>query len=147
MYSNTNSNIIPLTRPKMSLQDQIIQLRETISMMIQQKELLSPKPFWLKTSGGYMKLSISSIVLCEANGNYTDIQLTNGERLFITKTLKHVESLLDSSQMIRCHQSFLVNQQHIKSFTLGNNPKIFLKDISIPISKRKKHLIISTLLQ
>ena len=63
----------------------------------------------------------------EANGNFTDVYLTDGSKKMICKFLKHFDDLL-SAPFIRIHRSFIVNTNFIKNYSKSAGGYITLLD-------------------
>jgi two-component system LytT family response regulator len=93
----------------------------------------------LPTLHGYELVSLQSIVVCESNSNYTNIQLNDGKRLLISRTLKEIEELLDMPNFFRVHNSFLVNLQYAVRYIKGEGGSLVLSnEITVPVSRAKK---------
>jgi two-component system, LytTR family, response regulator len=56
---------------------------------------------------------ISDIIMIQSSSNYSNIYLSNGDRLFTSRTLKHWEEQIRNSTFFRCHASYLVNKKCI----------------------------------
>jgi len=76
------------------------------------------------------------IVYCKADGNYTQIHLSN-RCLIDSKTLKQVQSLLPEDTFIRIHKSCLININYIIGFK-GQNTIIIMPDIELQIARRMR---------
>ncbi len=88
----------------------------------------------------------NNILFCKASGSYTEILFNNLKRIVVSKRLNIVEKYLKNSNLIRCHKSFLVNQNEINSFS--NKKPYVLKlsnDYSIYVSKRKKREVMENI--
>jgi two-component system LytT family response regulator len=70
----------------------------------------------LPINDGYAVIKISDIVYCEADGNYTNIFLLNGDRIVSSKILKLIEALLPIETFYRIHKSCVVNLNLIKNY-------------------------------
>lgn len=57
----------------------------------------------------------SSIIMIEADSNYSTIYLDNGSKILTSKTLKHWEIIFSSAILVRIHKSYLVNKYAIES--------------------------------
>lgn len=89
---------------------------------------------------------ISEIVRCESDGNNTWFFMISGEKLYVTKTLKHFEELLKDHQFVRVHQSHLINFSFINEFSKKDGGFIKLKNgHEVPVSVRKKPEIMDML--
>ncbi len=107
--------------------------RETLIGNIKKPEYLLLYDQWTK------KISLDSIIACEANGNYTTIYINGRNKLFPAKKLKHFENILANNRFVRCHRSFLINLSFVKGIKKYNKHFILKKNEStikkIPISK------------
>lgn len=87
-------------------------------------------------------VSISNIIRCQADNNYTEIYLTDRRPIIISKTLKEYDDMLYAYGFIRTHQSHLINSEHILSINKGQSAYILMKDNSIvPIARQKKEYV------
>ncbi len=107
-----------------------------------------PEKIALPTSDGFIFIQPSSIIRCEAYGNYTKVFQQGDDRaVLIVHTLKHFESLLENSGFFRVHKSHLVNLKQVKRFIKGKPTKLVLSNGSeVEVSIRKKDLLIEKLM-
>ncbi|MCB9198637.1 MAG: response regulator transcription factor [Flavobacteriales bacterium] len=68
------------------------------------------------------------IVYLESDRNYTSIYLSNGSHLYVSKTMKYFEELLDSSTFLRIHKSNVVNVNFIKRINKTEGGSVELQD-------------------
>jgi len=96
----------------------------------------------IHSNSGMDFISISNILHCEANDNYTFVHILK-KKFVVSKPLKYFQQLLEPYGFFRTSRSHLVNLKHIKSITGGRKNTAILKDeSSIPISsERKKELL------
>lgn len=66
---------------------------------------------------GFEVLKISDIIMCKADGYCTNFHLTGNRKIVSSKNLKQYEDLLPEHNFIRVHHSFMVNLNHVCSFT------------------------------
>lgn len=66
---------------------------------------------------GFEVLRISDIIMCKADGYCTNFHLISNRKIVSSKNLKQYEDLLPEHNFIRVHHSFLVNLNHVCSFT------------------------------
>jgi two-component system, LytTR family, response regulator len=84
----------------------------------------------IKSDGKKFPISLSSIMYCEADKNYTTVVMKNGDKLTPLLALSKVESQLlnDSKDFVRVHRSFIVSKKYItaiaKNYLLLGNVKI-----------------------
>lgn len=93
----------------------------------------------LPTQEGYQFLQIDRIIRCEADSNYTNFFLADGSRVFVSKTLKLVEGLLNDRDFFRIHQSHLINLRHMVKYIKGKSGQVQMADGSLlDVSVRRK---------
>ncbi len=68
-----------------------------------------PVKLKFNTRSGYILIDPHEVIFCEADGNYTHIQLVNGKREFTTQNLGSIEELLKGESFFRASRSYLVN--------------------------------------
>ena len=96
----------------------------------------------LKTTNAFIQIAPTDIIRLEANGAYTQF-FTKNKNFVVSRHLLYYENILGSS-FIRVHQSHLVRLDQIKNV---NGKELFLNNGEvIPISTRKKQLVIKKLL-
>jgi len=59
------------------------------------------------------------IFRCEANGNYTIVHFSNGQKETISRSLGQFETDLASSGFVRVHHKHLVNLNHVSAYQKG----------------------------
>ena len=91
------------------------------------------------TGDGLLFIKTENIIRCQAEGNYIFIYQTGKEKMLITKTLGDIESMLDTKEFFRVHNSHLVNLVHIKKYIKGDGGYVIMSDNStVDVSRRKK---------
>ena len=73
----------------------------------------------INSKDGFKFYEINNIVTCAAEGSYTILNLLNGEKVTSSASLKYFEELLPGDIFFRVHHSYLINFNHIKSYTKG----------------------------
>ena len=81
----------------------------------------------LPTLHGFDVIKTASIVKLQANGNFTDVHLSDGSCKMICKFLKHFDELLDAP-FARIHRSFIVNVNYVKSYSKSEGKYVTLHD-------------------
>lgn len=100
----------------------------------------------LKDINGIKITKIKDILYCEANGPYTTFFIENEKEITVSKNLKEYEELLHAFNFIRCHHSYLVNLNKVKSIEKSDGLTIHLENNKqIPISVRKKDEILNSI--
>lgn len=63
----------------------------------------------LNTRSGYILINPQDVVYCQADGNYTHLQLVNGNRELTTQNLGTIEESLEGNSFFRVSRSYLIN--------------------------------------
>lgn len=101
------------------------------------------KKIVLKDSESIYFLSISDIIMCKAEGSYTEFYLSSSQKITISKGLKEYDELLEQYGFIRTHNSYLVNIRKIKRFDKANGGFLVLENNhEVPVSQRKRDKIL-----
>ncbi|GAA3510386.1 LytTR family DNA-binding domain-containing protein [Aquimarina addita] len=109
-------------------------LKDTLSAPEQKPDKIS-----LHTLDKIIIVNLDNIVRCESDSNNTIFYLHDGEKIFVTKTLKYFADMLKNYQFLRVHQSHLVNLQCISAFIKADGGYLMLKNgENVPVSVRKK---------
>jgi two-component system, LytTR family, response regulator len=91
------------------------------------------------TLHSYELVSLNDILACESSSNYTNVRLTNGKTILVSKTLKEIEELLRAPAFFRIHHSWLVNLHYAIRYVKGEGGYLVMKnDASIPVSRNKR---------
>lgn len=102
----------------------------------------------LPTSSGIQFVKVDDIVRCEADGSYTQVFMSTGERIMVSKNLKIYEDLFSGNSFLRVHKSHLINISYIDKYmnTGGDGGSIAMADGSVvEVSRRKKDELLSML--
>jgi len=90
----------------------------------------------LRTLEAHHVVHFDDILYCRSEGNYTTFYMPE-EKIMISKPLKKVEGLLNESQFLKCHQSYMVNTSYVTKYT--NEGCLVLKNgQQIPVASRRK---------
>jgi len=96
------------------------------------------KKLYIPTTGGFKVVDAASIECMEADGNYTTIYMENGIKMLISKSLGDLEQTLPD-YFFRCHKSFLLNLNHLSSFSQSEgNICETSSGLKIPVARRKQ---------
>lgn len=68
-----------------------------------------PGKIKINTRSGYSLIHPRDIIYCQADGNYTHMQMTHGNSEMTTQNLGSIESLLQHGSFFRVSRSYLVN--------------------------------------
>lgn len=100
----------------------------------------------LPTINGYQFVALDEVVRCQADRNYTQIYLSNGKNVLVSRTLGEFEELLEEHNFYRIHHAYLINLKHLKEYVKGEGGHVLMSDGSrLDVSKRKKDDFLSRL--
>ncbi len=94
--------------------------------------------FFLKDEYQYVKISMASIDFIKSSGNYVEVYMDTGKKVF-KDTLKNLESHLSKDTFFQTHRSYLVNMQKIESIS-GSH--VVVNGVEVPIVKQRKDLLL-----
>ncbi len=113
------------------------------SLLYNLKDNMTNNKVVFSTSDGLEIVDTSTIYRCQSDNNYTHVYMQDQNKLFLSKTLKEVELMLESSKFLRVHQSHLVNIDYVKKFVKAEGGYLEMKNgdqVSVSKSKRD-HLL------
>lgn len=93
----------------------------------------------LPSVAGFEVIDIKDIILCVAEGAYTNFILTGNKKITTSRPLLDYEQLLQDNSFIRVHKSNLINVNHVKQYIRGEGGSVILSNgMEIEVSRRKK---------
>jgi two-component system, LytTR family, response regulator len=93
----------------------------------------------LPSVSGFEVIEIKNIIVCNAEGAYTNFILTDNKKIMASRPLLDYEQLLESNSFIRVHKSNLINVNHVKQYKRGEGGSVILSNgMEIEVSRRKK---------
>lgn len=99
----------------------------------------TPQRIALTTNDGLIFVPTSEILYCEAESNYTNVILSGGKKILVSKVLKDIDEALSGPDFYRVHSSFLININRIKKFVRGDGGYIVMdNDATINISRSRR---------
>lgn len=87
--------------------------KQDISQLIEVMKESSPAKVKLNTRAGYVLINPQEVVYCQADGNYTHIQLISGVQETTTQNLGTIEGLLNGRSFFRASRSYLLNLKYL----------------------------------
>lgn len=116
--------------------------REQLDLLMEQVKSLRPtvQRIALSAADGLRFVKTEDILYCQAESNYTQVKLINGDRVLVSKTLKEFDETLSGEDFFRVHNSFVINLNQIKKFIRGEGGYVLMNDgqqITIARSKRE----------
>lgn len=74
----------------------------------------------IPVGGKILLIPIQDIIFCKSKGNYTEIFPSERKKILLSKTLKQLAQILEHPNIIRVHQSYLVNIGHVREYNRGD---------------------------
>lgn len=85
----------------------------------------------IRNRGNVIRMIYSEILYIESEGKHIIIHNKDGKKETVYAKLNDIEAKIDSKKFLRCHQSYLVNMEHIESawdnFMLNNRQIVPIK--------------------
>jgi DNA-binding LytR/AlgR family response regulator len=100
---------------------------------------LENEHFFVKANQKLIKLSYSEIYYVEAFADYVKIFLAD-KKIVTLQTMKNMERKLPPEMFSRVHRSFIVNRNHVASFSTS---VCEVNDVKIPIGKNYKEAFVA----
>jgi two-component system, LytTR family, response regulator len=101
------------------------------------------KKIIIRTSDKIFLVSISDLLCCESEGNYTTIRLTGNRSILASNSLKEYEDMLKDYGFFRVHKSYLINMKYITRFEKAEGGSVVLEgEVKIPVASRKKEMLL-----
>lgn len=108
--------------------------------LYEKRRNLGEEVYYVRNSVGtvQMKLAYDRIEYAESQGNQIVLHLTNGQNYRIYERMKNLEKELHDRRFLKCHQSYLVNMDHVKSiddvFLMKSGARVLIRQ------REKKHI-------
>ena len=100
----------------------------------------------LPTMDGLQMVSITSIISCESDSNYTIFMLKNRQKLVVSRPLREIEEMLEEYSFLRVHHSYLINLNEIEKYYKGDGGYLVMSDGStVDVSRNKKEILLNKL--
>ena len=100
----------------------------------------------LPLSGKTLFVNAEEIIYCKSDGNYSELFFKDNKKEIVSKKIKDVEVLIDSTDFFRVHNSYLVNINYITEFIKSDGQYLVLENgDSIPVSRSRKSALIELL--
>ncbi|WP_297334928.1 LytTR family DNA-binding domain-containing protein [Algoriphagus sp.] len=78
------------------------------------------------------------ILFCQSEGSYSWVVPHSGNRIMVSKNLKHLEGILPDRQFFRIHHSYLVNMDRITVLDKSHSHVILDSGVRLPLSRLRK---------
>lgn len=111
-----------IEKQKQTSKEQVIHLR---NQYFKSPKIFSDK-IALPYQNGVAFVSLTEILYCESDDNYTKFYLPDGQSYLVTKPLKEIQELLQERGFLRIHRQYLINPNHIKKFVKGEGSYVIM---------------------
>ncbi len=130
---------------RLKTENKIDEIEQKVNVLIKNKSRFNK--IALPTLNGLKMVTISDIIRCESDNNYTLFYLLDGSKILVSKTLKEYDELLSSEGFFRVHKSHLINIAFVKEYIKGEGGYVILEDnTNIEVSRRKKESLLQLLI-
>lgn len=101
----------------------------------------------LPTLQGVFFVNPTEISYVQSDEKYTKVVLSSGEKIFVSYSMKELESVLPENDFLRPHQSYIVRISNIRKLrrNLGGLFLVLKEKVEIPVSRRNKELVLQML--
>ncbi len=114
------------------------ELNEALDQLAARGTTAAPKRIEISSSQGKVFIPVEEIVRIEADGGYSTIHTTHGEKHVASKSIGHFEELLPKDRFFRCHHSHLLNLACVKGYLNQDGGTARMSDGSmVPIASRR----------
>lgn len=84
-------------------------------------------------------IPMAEIILCQADGKYTNFFLVNGNKIMSSRNLGEYTSILDNNYFFRIHHSYIINIRHVVKISKKDGYFCELSNGTIlPVAKRRQ---------
>jgi two-component system, LytTR family, response regulator len=100
----------------------------------------------LPTLDGLQIIPVDTILYCSSSSNYTIFNLTDDQKLIISRTLKEIEEMLEEYRFLRVHHSYLVNLNEVRKYNRGEGGSLLMSNgATIDVSRSRKEMLLKKL--
>lgn len=92
------------------------------------------------TGVGFIELK--DIVFIEASNNYSNLILSDGRKLLISKTLKDIQGVMEEQHFLRIHRQYIINLNEVKHFNRNESLLTMVTNDVLPVSRFQKEKLV-----
>jgi two-component system LytT family response regulator len=97
----------------------------------------------LQGTDGLLFVRQHDILYAIADGNYTQVYLSDKRQARVLRKLKEVGQLLPDENFIRIHRSHLINLEHVVQFNAEESNMVTMSDGEmLPVARNRKNSFI-----
>jgi two-component system LytT family response regulator len=114
-------------------------LKEQKTGSVNQFAIKQENSLMLKALESIKMVKLNEVIYLEASGPYTEVFLSNGDKITVTKHLKDFENKLENTGFYRIHNSFIINTLKMIGITKKDGYTVEMQNNkSLVISSRRK---------
>ena len=108
-----------------------------LKTQVADNKMQQTNPLWIKDHGITRKLLLKDIIMMEADSNYTIIYTSDGHKILSSHTLKNwMATIGDNHEFLRVHRSYLINTNHIVSYSVTKREIYLTGNNKVPVARR-----------
>ena len=96
-------------------------------------------------SGYYRRVLVNEIIQIQSASNYSIFYLDDGSKILTSKTLKYWETTLNHPDLVRIHNSSLINRNKIKCINVEKSEIILNGNLTSKYSRMSKSELLNKL--
>ncbi len=89
-------------------------------------------------------VDLNDVVYIESYNHKLTFHLINGDKLECWNKLSHIEEMVNSDQLVRVHQSYIINLRYYKR--IAKYKVILVGNIEIPVPRKKYDIVYSKIM-
>ncbi len=93
----------------------------------------------IPAKNGYVFVKVKDIIWAQAQGEYSEIKMSDGEKHVISKNLGVIEELIDNDNFFRIHRSTLINLKYIEGILTNEGCDVLMETgDKFPVARSRK---------
>lgn len=116
--------------------------KDQLQVLQQQFKKGSITKIAIPSQTGVTFIDLKDIVFAEANGNYSDLVLSDKRKILISKTLKDIQHVLEQQHFLRIHRQYIINLNEVKHFNRNESLLTMTTNDVLPVSRLQKDKLI-----
>lgn len=144
-----SAQIINISSGEMLLKMEIERLRHELHRVQSQLYELMNQPsnedVMVYDSGYYRRVLVNEIIQIQSVSNYSIFYLEDGSKILTSKTLKYWETTLNHNDLVRIHNSSLINRNKIKCINVEKSEIILNGNLTSRYSRMSKSELLNKL--
>src|SRR3569833_1441450 len=92
----------------------------------------------VSSQSGVFFIDLKDIIYAEADSNYTTLMLVDGRAFVVSKTLKDLQDVLESSHFLRVHRQYIINLNHVTHLDRTRSTLTMINKKELPVARNQK---------